>query len=65
VLGTFMERVGQILEVFKLLIIFVGLLGLVHGGEGAIGSSLSARLSTLIAPRIMPPLSYGPHGNRS
>jgi hypothetical protein len=36
VLGTFMERAGQILEVFKFLVVFVRLLGLVHGGKGVV-----------------------------
>jgi hypothetical protein len=33
-----------------------GLLGLVHGGKGVVGSSLFAGLSTLIAPRIIAPI---------
>jgi hypothetical protein len=47
------ERAGSILEVFELLIVPVGLLGPIHGGKGVVGSSLSARLSTLIAPRVV------------
>jgi hypothetical protein len=51
-----MERARQILEVFKLLVVFVGLLGLIHGGKGVVWSSLSAGLATLIAPRIIAPI---------
>jgi hypothetical protein len=33
-----MERAGKILEVFKLLVAFVGLLRLVHGVKGVVDS---------------------------
>ena len=41
------------LEVFELLIIFVRLLGPIHGSKGVVGSSFSTRLSTLIASRVI------------
>jgi hypothetical protein len=55
-LGTLMEWAGQILKVFKLLVVFVRLLRLVHAGKCVVGSSLFVVLSTLIAPRIIAPI---------
>ena len=42
-----------VLVVFKLLVIFVRLLGPIHGSKGVVGSSLSIGLSTLIASRVV------------
>ena len=53
VLGVLVEWVGQILKILELLVIFVRLLGPIHGSKGVVGSSLFGGLSTLIASGVV------------